>query len=149
MIPEEEHEEPNPFCRPKHGNADNMPSFREAFPTPEYLDDDGVKNLVAAIVLRVAQDYYDVCDRPENEPNYAKAEIERSLRSGWFETISSIDINHFVKIIREHKKAGKPMAIYIPKGCDVVPPNKGSHRSSVSILSGNRGARWAKASPIF
>lgn len=102
--------------------ADSLPAFREAFPTPDSIDLDGAKALSTAILLTLAQDYYNVCmDKPvrvaygtsiTSYPKYTfdqlcgKELCERFFESELFEAITDIHPDFFRRKIIELRKAG-------------------------------------------
>ena len=105
--------------KPKPSKADLLPDFREAIPTPDDLDDLGCKALANAIILRAAEDYYDVCNDPDMEIQLGKDEdmpkayfcyknaIESFLYSEWYGMLTDVLPETFIKAIKEHKKKGK------------------------------------------
>lgn len=99
--------------------ADNLPSFREAFPTPDHLDADGCNALAKAILLRAAKDYFDHCDDEDTELVLGENEevpinqlctrhmLEQFIDSQLFGEITSIGSKTFKDGIREYKRTHK------------------------------------------
>lgn len=104
--------------------ADDLPSFREAFPDSTYLDNEGCDALCRAIVVRTAQDYYDVATDPiemtkdefKNEKWRQKRDwdwimskdgLHYFVRSAFFNMISNIDPVHFERTMIKRKRDKK------------------------------------------
>lgn len=68
-----------------------MKSFREAFPTPDALDDTGCQRLMAAILLQAASDYYD-CLRTSPK---SLAELREFLGSRFYQMLTDIPAKEF------------------------------------------------------
>ena len=117
-LPEEtpEYESPCP--------ADDLPSFREAFPDATYLDDNACDALCRAIVVRTAQDYYDVATDPIEMTKeefkdekwkqkrdwdwlMSKTGLHYFVRSKFFNMISNIEPKHFERTMVWRKLHGK------------------------------------------
>ena len=126
----------------------SMPSFREAFPTPDYLDDEGCRLLTIAILNRAAEDYYDVCDHPDDLKSYAppgsdanlrtKKKIDEFIESTWFDTICDIPGSTFKKIIKKHKANGKFPNVTKPRNTDVVGGKSYTTRCSTERVAKGR-----------
>lgn len=104
---------------PKTGPADDLPSFRETFKTPEDLDDRGCNALLNAILLRTAQDYYEVCDQQHtvltgDEDVTIPALCTRTMIEAFingagdleFDSITSITPRTFKEAIKAIKRRG-------------------------------------------
>lgn len=125
-----------------------LPTFREAFPTSDALDWEGCENLKAAIILRAAQDYFDVCtakdrDMTDEEKDQlgsrgycCKEELERFIDSEWYEALTTIDRNVFRKMIKKHRANGHLPTPYRPRGTELL-LNPGREKSE--FLKGNGG----------
>lgn len=99
--------------------ADDLPDFREAFPTPEHLDTDGCEALAKAILLRTAKDYFDHCNDDDPELVLGENEnvpvnqlctrhmLEQFIDGPMFSEITSISSKTFKDGIREYKKTHK------------------------------------------
>lgn len=106
-------------------NADLLPEFHEAIPTPDKLNTEGCKALAAAIIARAAYDYYDVCLQPDNESNVQlatnesipvkmycdKAVIEHFIDSKWYDCLTNIPPRAFREVIKERRREGLGMGI--------------------------------------
>lgn len=88
-----------------------MKDFREAFPTPDHLDDTGCERLMAAIIIQAASDYYD-CLR-----HYPKGleELREFLGSRWYNFLTSIDPKDFEREIQFRWRSGINLAAWIGK----------------------------------
>ena len=131
--------------------GDSLPPFRKAIPTPESLDDVGVRALANAIILRTIEDYFDVCNSVVSESvvsyfytklaNFYKKKwageecrglnpdrycdrgvIESFIDDDWFETLTDIPREVFMKKIKQFKENGKLPTL--PRSIYVVPPDR-------------------------
>jgi len=132
--------------------ADDLPTFREAFPNSDALDDDGVKNLMAAIMTRAAADYFDVCKDPLDlaavDSMCSRKELERFIDSEWYECLTDIDRNAFRRIINKHRENGKTLpTVYTPRNCDMVQFGSGAHTKT--IIGARHGTNGGKTDVIF
>ena len=108
--------------------ADDLPSFREAFPDSSYIDDSGAKSLAAAIIVRTAQDYFSVCKNPDKihikkQCKYVEQEedngglnalmskdmIEKFIDGPVFESLTNIPPDYFKETIRKYANAKKSL----------------------------------------
>lgn len=126
-----------PETTPEVCQADLLPPWKEACPTPEDMDDDGAKALAAAIIARTAEDYYRVCHLHEAETSYGKDEngnemvpdsvnalctrhmIEQFIdESCLFDALTNIDRETFKHTIQNLRKKNIPL----PRVTDAPPP---------------------------
>lgn len=131
---------------------DNLPSFREAFPTPDDIDEDGARMLAAAIIAQTAEDYFDHCndeDRPyELASNQTVDDIpnnqlctrhmqEAFIDGPVFECLTDIDPQFFKEGIREYKKHHKKL----PNTSSMIFPDYDldNHRSYVRSKHKGKG----------
>ena len=82
-----------------------MDEFRQAFPTPECLNDTGCRRLAAAILLQAAEDYDHV----------NMHELNRFIDSEWFKTLTDMPPAHFRKVMTDWKKHGQSVIRFINK----------------------------------
>lgn len=83
-----------------------MKDFREAFPTPDCLDDDGIRNLRAAIILQAASDF---CETGKDvRRNIGRIlELNRFLHSDWYKCLTDMPYGHFINTMAEYLKPEK------------------------------------------
>lgn len=67
------------------------------------------ENLANAIVIQAVKDYRDILVRLKKKPNNKEAmidamECERFFRSGWFQTLTSVDGEFLIQKLRKEMK---------------------------------------------
>lgn len=102
-----------PFVREVSQKELEMPPFREAFPKPEDLNDEGCRALGNAIIINAAMEYYDICERTDS---YALRKLDEFIESTWFNDLTDIPWRKFKSIIKAHKKAGNLPHLIKPRG---------------------------------
>lgn len=88
-----------------------MKSFREAFPTPDELDDTGCQRLMAAILLQAASDYYD-CLRTSPK---SLAELREFLGSRFYQMLTDIPAKDFEREIQFRWRNGVNLPSWISR----------------------------------
>ena len=104
--------------------GDALPNFRDRFPKADDLNTDGCKALAAAIVLRAAMDYYEVCKKPltvdVRNPDcwkgHSHAEWVESkdglhlfVHTPFFQELTDINPDSFEKTIMKRRVFGKKL----------------------------------------
>ena len=96
-----------------------MKDFREAFPTPDRLNDEGCQRLASAIVLQAAEDYYEYLKdawRHRGKVDLAPAADLRAFVYGpMFARITDISPEEFYRIVKEWWRRGRSLPAYIHK----------------------------------
>ena len=122
-------------CDPIPSPADMLPSWKEAVPTSDKMDDEGTRALAAAIIAKTAEDYWNVCDHPYTEVKTRKftdvedADSTNALccrrmiemfidESTLFDALTDIDRKLFKETIKKMKAQGKK----IPRMVDIDKP---------------------------
>lgn len=122
-------------CTPVPSPADMLPSWKEAVPTSDKMDDAGTRALAAAIIAKTAEDYWHVCDHPYTEVKTRKftdvedADSTNALccrrmiemfidESTLFDALTDIDRKLFKETIKKMKAQGKK----IPRMVDIDKP---------------------------
>jgi len=77
-----------------------MKDFREAFPTPDCLDDDGIRNLRAGIILQAACDFCNYGKDVLSIPGLL--EMNDFLRSKWFTCLTDMPYKHFINTMTQY-----------------------------------------------
>lgn len=101
-----------------------MKDFRDQHPTPDSLDDVGVRRLNAAIILQTAQDYYESANLyflyqkyPSKMWEYLGGllDIEQFIHSSFWNSITDISPDHFRNTLLNWRKRGKDISSFIWK----------------------------------
>lgn len=101
-----------------------MKDFREAHPTPDSLDDVGVRRLSAAIILQAAEDYYYIADRYFKNSSkhvwrmqalFDLEQVEQFTHSALWNSITDMSADHFRRTILDWRRHGKSIPNFIGK----------------------------------
>lgn len=88
-----------------------MKEFREAFPTPDALNDTGCQRLMAAILLQAASDYYD-CLRTNPK---SLVELREFLGSRFYQMLTDIPAKDFEWEIQFRWRSGVNLSSWIKR----------------------------------